>query len=86
MMLDAANIVQTRAISSLVDANEGTFLNVAGATPTVMLGSAAGDAANPLTAARTVSLGGQTLTFDQGAGGTGTLQLALEMLRLLRST
>lgn len=77
MILDLANQVHTRLISSLVDANNGLVLDVSGATPTVQLGgnSSVNGLAVAFTASRFVNLGGNDMNWE-GAGnfniGAGT--------------
>jgi hypothetical protein len=77
MILDLANQVHTRLISSLVDANNGLVLDVSGATPTVQLGGATSVAglAVAFSASRFVNLGGNDMNWE-GAGnfniGSGT--------------
>ncbi|HET9135565.1 MAG TPA: hypothetical protein VFO76_02920, partial [Candidatus Kapabacteria bacterium] len=69
LILNGTNTVLTRALTSLVDANNGLTLDVGGAVPTVQLGdSATGIGQHPLNQDRYVTLGSHNLHF-QGAGG-----------------
>ena len=69
----ASGNVRYRTLNSLINANQGLFLDLTTTpgTPIVKLGSAlgAGEAINPFTASRTVSLGGQSLLIADGNSG-----------------
>ncbi len=66
--------VRYRTLASLIAANQGLILDNSTPTPTVRLGSAAGDPVNPFLVNRTVSLGGQSLFINDGNSGTQLAQ------------